>query len=436
MIFVSVQELEERLALGHEDRDLEVKGPGDVGDKAYVAKVARAVMAMGNLRYGGVVCLGIDDKRISEMQPGLSAAQVAQWTDYDRVTTALARYTDPPVGLHPAPHRLSSGVDVVVLEVDEFADVPHVCRKDYSDELQEGAIYVRPRGMPKSIPVPDAREMRDLLEIATDKALREFLRRAREVGVPLPAPETTIVSDSDLFDAERDQAWAPESPVMGQLAAIGHSDIAIRPGPYDPKRLDPGMLEPFVEQQTVRLRGWPLPYLDRREPVNRYGTWIGQDIKPRLVPHLEAWRQCGSGQFLHRRALSTDMRDASILKPLDLRATGAVALWDVLLYMVEVAEFAARVATELRCDHLSFVVGLGNIAGRQLISGDMEHDYVREGLIVYAGQLTATRQVDSAALLSDVRGVGVSLAQDLLRQFGLNVSDRVLLRYQEGIFER
>lgn len=107
-----------------------------------------------------------------------------------------------------------------------------------------------------------------------------------------------------------------------------------------------------------------------------------------------------SGKSLHRRALAADMRDAAILEPLDDRATGAVAVWDVLLYMVEVAEFAARVATELRCDHLSFDICLAGIAGRQLIAGSTD-DYVPDGLIVYADQLTASRQIDSTALLSD-----------------------------------
>jgi len=429
----SLEELEELLALGHERRDFEVKGPGDVDDKAYSSNVARAVMAMGNLRYGGLVCLGIDNKHISEMQPGLATAQVAQWTDFDAVNTALARYADPPASIQLKAYRLSSRVDVVVVQVDEFQDVPHLCRKGYPGILQEGAMYVRPRGMPKSVSVPDVREMRDVLEIATDKALREFLRRAGEAGVPLPGTSSAIDSDTSRFDSERAQAWTASSPVTEHLAALGHSDIAVRPGPYNPQRLAPGQLEPFLEQQTVRLRGWPLPYRDYREPLQRYGTWIGQDIESTVVPHMEAWRQCASGQFLHRRALAADMRDAAILEPLDDRATGAVAVWDVLLYMVEVAEFAARVATELRCDHLSFDISLAGIAGRQLIAGSTD-DYVRDGLIVYADQLTASRQIDSTALLSDVRGTGVSLAQDLLRQFGLDVPDRVLLEQQQRIF--
>lgn len=201
----SLEELEELLALGHERRDFEVKGPGDVNDKAYSSNVARAVMAMGNLRYGGVVCLGIDNKRISEMQPGLATAQVAQWTDFDAVNTALARYADPPASIQLKAYRLSSRVDVVVVQVDEFQDVPHLCRKAYPGILQQGAMYVRPRGMPKSAPVPDVRGMRGVLEIATDKALREFLRRAGEAGLPLPGTSSAIDSDTSRFDSER--AW-------------------------------------------------------------------------------------------------------------------------------------------------------------------------------------------------------------------------------------
>ena len=69
-----------------------------------------------------------------------------------------------------------------------------------------------------------------------------------------------------------------------------------------------------------------------------------------VVPHVDAWRIFTSGQFLHRRVFATDLRDASELKPEDPDATGAVAVWDVLLYLVEVAESAARMATALSLD--------------------------------------------------------------------------------------
>jgi len=49
---VSQGYVKEILASGHEVRSFEVKGPCEITDKAYVAKVARSAMAVGNLRDG------------------------------------------------------------------------------------------------------------------------------------------------------------------------------------------------------------------------------------------------------------------------------------------------------------------------------------------------------------------------------------------------
>jgi len=433
----SVEQLEELLALGHESRSFEVKGPGSPGglkDKAYLGQIAKAVMAMGNLRDGGLVCLGIDEPRMREMRPGLSAEQVAQWSDYDQVHTAMASLVDPPPGFQPLLFRLSSGCDVVVLEVDEFDDVPHLCRADVGDVLQAGAMYVRPRGMPRSVRVPDAREMRDVLDIATDKAVREFLRRAYAAGLPSPGAGPAINADSERFDAERAEAWAAVvSSVLEQVNSSGHTDVAIRPVPFDAERVAPRRLVAFLEQQTVRLRGWPLPYIDSRQPIQRLGTFVGQDIAPTVVPHLESWRMCASGQFLHRRALATDMRDSPLLEATAEGTTGAVALWDIVLYMVELAELAARFAAGLHCDHIDIDIALAGVAGRELIAGDHQ-DHVRPGLIVHADRLNATRRVDSQTLLANPRRVGVTLAQDLLAQFGLDLPDTALLDLQQRVF--
>lgn len=102
----SATELEDLLALDHETRAFEVKGPGDPGDlddRPYVAVIAKAVMAMGNLRNGGLVCLGIAQTTMSAMQPGLSGEQIVAWMNFDQVHTSLGRYADPPVAFEPRP---------------------------------------------------------------------------------------------------------------------------------------------------------------------------------------------------------------------------------------------------------------------------------------------------------------------------------------------
>lgn len=432
---VDLKELEELLALGHETRSFEVKGPGDLSDRACVARVARAVMAMGNLRDGGLVCLGVDDKRMTVMLPGLNAQQALEWSNFDDVSDALARSSDPPASFRLMAHKLSSGAPVVVLEVAEFEDVPHVCKRDYPGVLQKGMTYVRPRGKPQSVPVPSSSEMRDLLDLAINKGVREFVRRAGAAGVPLIGLPSVEEVDGKAFAAEATTAWANPSPTMQQILQSGHTDIAIRPGTYEAERLSPAKLESFIAENAVRLRGWPVPYVDQRVTLQRHGSWIGQDIEPRVVPHIEAWRLRTSGQFLHRRVLATDLRETQELAPGSPNATGAVAVWDILLYFVEVAEFGARMATTLEVQSVAFELTLAGVEGRELISGDWQRE-LHGPYIVSVDRLTASEVVDTATLLRDPRVIGVQLAQRVLKQFGLNVTHQILLDWQAQVFDR
>jgi hypothetical protein len=66
---------------------------------------------------------------------------------------------------------LSNGVTVAVIQVFEFADLPHLCSKDYPQVLREGALYVRPRKVPETSELASSVEMREILDLATEKAL-------------------------------------------------------------------------------------------------------------------------------------------------------------------------------------------------------------------------------------------------------------------------
>jgi hypothetical protein len=432
---VTSTEVEEILALGHELRSFEVKGPGDLSDKAYCAKIARAAMAMGNLRDGGLVCLGIDDTQMAAMTPGLSQPQLADWSDYDNVHDAFARYAEPPVAFHLLPLQLSNGVDVVVLEVSEFDHVPHICNRDYPGALQNGATYVRPHGKPQSVAVPTAVEMRELLDLAIDKGVGEFVRRLRDAGLSLGAIQSVDETTREAFASEADTAWDEPSDVQKFILSKGHFDVSIRPSTFDPDHVSSAALESLIVNNAVRLRGWPMPYVDHQNPIIRHGEWVGQDIEARVVPHSEAWRACPSGQFLHRRVFRVDLSATDgQLKPDAPGATGAVVVWEVLFYLVEVAEFAARVATTVEYDSITITVALDGIAGRQLISGDWNRELDRDYLI-HADRLTATETRSTADLLANPREAGVALAQTLFKRFGLNVPDQVLIDWQEKVLQ-
>lgn len=186
--------LRELVALG-ESRSVEFKGPCASGDRRMLAKVARAVLAMTNLRDGGYVLLGVAK---DGSMPGLSERDVASWTG-DDARDRLAEYADPSVA-YTAYAVASSGVHCVVLRVEQFDDIPVLCRRPYPDVLQRGACYVRSRRKPESVPVATQEDMRDLLEIATQRRLRALLATVRASGGEVAIED--VPQDTARFDEQ------------------------------------------------------------------------------------------------------------------------------------------------------------------------------------------------------------------------------------------
>jgi hypothetical protein len=192
------------LGLGNEARGLELKGPGPRSDKHLLAKVARAALSLGNLRDGGHVIIGIGDEDPATLGPGLGEDDLASWIAYDDLARNLANYADPPLKFNVAGVELSSGAKVAVIEVFEFTDIPHFCAKEREGVLREGALYVRPRKVPETSEVASPVEMREIVELATEKALRAYVETAERAGVTLASGAP---SSEELYGVEEAQAW-------------------------------------------------------------------------------------------------------------------------------------------------------------------------------------------------------------------------------------
>lgn len=208
---LTTEELEDALRAGYEGRSIEFKGPGRSDDKSFLAKVARGCLSMGNLRDGGHVVVGIDGAKPQEMLPGLSPNQTASWRAYDDVSARLAEYADPPLQFELALLELVSGAEVVALRVYEFADIPHMCAKDFPDVLRKGAVYVRSHRMPQTAEIASSVEMRELLDLAAEKRLRSYVETADRAGLRLSTDagnrEREAVDAREQFGAELRRAW-------------------------------------------------------------------------------------------------------------------------------------------------------------------------------------------------------------------------------------
>ncbi len=196
---MNTQEFSEIIARGREQSGVEFKGGGPRTDKQLLTRVVRAVIGMSNRRDGGYVMIGIDENNQGAPIPnGVSANDLATWS-YDDLANSLAEYVEPSVSFDLEAIEYQ-GKSFVIINVHEFEDIPVLCRRGYPGVLRAGACYVRTRRKPETLEIPTQADMRDLLDLATEKGVRRFVARARAAGLSLSGqlPPT----DAEFFNRQ------------------------------------------------------------------------------------------------------------------------------------------------------------------------------------------------------------------------------------------
>ena len=158
--------------------------------------------------------IGVEDNGNALTPIGLNETDLSTW-NYDHVSDGLKEYADPSVSFELEPKRYRDK-NYIVLTVMQFADIPILCKKSFTSSgngllnvlLKEGACYVRSRRKPETAEIATQEDMRDLLDLATEKRLRRYLLQAQRSGValvPLPSTLTPLVEarpDQELFDKQ------------------------------------------------------------------------------------------------------------------------------------------------------------------------------------------------------------------------------------------
>lgn len=173
------------------------------------AKVIRGMLAMANRRDGGTVIIGVAEGGPTAALDGLSVADADTWK-HDNLADSVAEYADPRLAFNSYLVEVD-GHRVLAIEVEESADVPVLCKRTYQDGksviLRDGALYVRSNRKPESREIANYDEMREVLDIATDKGVRRFVARARAAGLEAADPgldrAATGVKHAAAFQAER-----------------------------------------------------------------------------------------------------------------------------------------------------------------------------------------------------------------------------------------
>nr|MDO8099996.1 ATP-binding protein [Candidatus Njordarchaeota archaeon] len=192
------QDLCEMIRAGIEGRHLEFKAPMRWDSDLTKAKITKAAISMTNIRDGGRIIIGVEERPKGVFNNIGVTQEVASTYNLDDISGFINGYADPYVGVH-LDQTTCDGKTYVVIAVDEFEEMPVICKRDYPKAgLQRGKIYWRSRGKNECSEVMSTVEMREIVDLAVDKSTRKLLERLKRIG--LETLESTVSDERKFLD--------------------------------------------------------------------------------------------------------------------------------------------------------------------------------------------------------------------------------------------
>ena len=185
----------ELIARGREETYLEYKE--DQPWSTLKSAIVKTCLGLANLRGGGYIVVGMSQREGVFQPTGMAMDHVLSY-DEEEIRAQVNRYAEPFVDVRVDRHE-TDGKIFVVVTVQEFAEVPVICRRD-GDGLRRGALYTRSRRQPETTLVDRPTDLRELLDLAVEKRLERLLQTFARAGVPLT--DITVADSERRFNEE------------------------------------------------------------------------------------------------------------------------------------------------------------------------------------------------------------------------------------------
>jgi predicted HTH transcriptional regulator len=168
-------------------------------------KVLKAALAMANKRDGGILAFGLNKASNQPLYDMVGMKKVEYDSfEQDSVASFVNSHAAPHVDL-TVEHLTIDGRLFVAILIREFSDYPIICSKalviDNKQVVGRGKFYCRSRRMPESTEVQTPEDMRDVLNLAADKALERYFRM-REIERKFEGPEAAERFAGQLKDLQ------------------------------------------------------------------------------------------------------------------------------------------------------------------------------------------------------------------------------------------
>lgn len=362
------------LETGESDK-IDAKGPMEWDNGPNAASLSKDIAAFANSKDGGVIVIGkseCDDGRFTF--DGVSDQQAASF-ETTKVATWVNNRFSPDVRLVCHTH-VYQNKKFVIITIDEFTDVPHLCTKSFQDPgdpkkhlLREKTLYVRTVSA-ASAPLGSVEELRALIGLATSKRGHEMLTmfNAMLTGSPLVPNKPAV----EQFEEELAFVADDLGESFSKSVERGAWMLIIRPSSFSDERFEDDLqnLEERIRRSQVRLRS--------DFPPLRTGTHM-RDWGLCNDTYRETWGFTLSGQFIllrpyyeNEREYECSWRDLSGLPAEPRLPPGKwMDIKPSLLTIAEFFSFGERLVGEYGVgERVHFEIRATAINGRHLVTTD------------------------------------------------------------------
>lgn len=163
-------------------------------------KIARTIMAMSNLRDGGWIIIGKEQKDDGSFDKVGVTNGTYESYNLDNIKDYLFSHVEPMIKIELQKEEID-GLMYVGLKIEGLNDVPHICKTTEGPHLERGVIYVRSPGKEGCIRLTDYKENKEIVDICSEVGFKQFVDKLKISGL-IEFRELVSTSDEEKFDEE------------------------------------------------------------------------------------------------------------------------------------------------------------------------------------------------------------------------------------------